>query len=230
MQSRQFLSRIKCSQLCGERDIHHAGTHHVFCCFISIKGSKPRPQFTDVKFSVVSRECKNFMPRKFHGSCFVNVDMCRLCTQNTLVGLEHAVDDRGVGLCTTGKEPYLSIWCFAGCANHCPCLFAETVVAIALRPFVVGLHEMAQYRLVSSIIIIAFEMNHLNPIIASCNQTVFSFWCAVTKFQAGLDHHLLDAVVTVHLVEEQTERLDADFLQVLLHKRDSRMRHLRHPV
>lgn len=39
---------------------------------------------------------------------------------------------------------------------------------------------------------------------------------AVAQFQMGVDHHMLHAVVAVHLVVEQPEGLDAHFFQVLL--------------
>lgn len=38
----------------------------------------------------------------------------------------------------------------------------------------------------------------------------------VAQFQMGVDHHMLHAVVAVHLVVEQPEGLDAHFFQILL--------------
>ena len=53
---------------------------------------------------------------------------------------------------------------------------------------------------------------------------------AVSKFQSCFDHNVLHTVVTIHLVEQQSEGFAAYLLQVLTDERDTWMRHLLYPV
>ena len=133
----------------------------MFGCIVGKICFKPVFYIVCFKFSFMMGQGDDLMSCELHGSRLVNVNMSRVGAQYALVGLQHAVDDRGVGLCATGEEPDLRLGDFTSLTDQCPCMFAEAVVAVALRALGVGFHEMAQHSFVCPVVVIAFKMDHV---------------------------------------------------------------------
>ena len=104
------------------------------------------------------------MSGELHGACLVDVDMRRVAADDALVGLEHAIDDGGVGLRAAGEEVNLRVGSLASLADELAGMLAVAVVAIALRTLAVGGDEMAKHGVVGSVVVVAFEMYQVHDV------------------------------------------------------------------
>ena len=161
MQSAQLVGAVEGAQFGGEGDVDHSRAHHVLCGLVGEIGVEPRPQLIGIQFAVVRGQCDDLVARELHGARLVDIDMCGVCTEHALVGLQCAVDDGGVGLGASGEEPYLRLGSLTGLADELPCLVAEAVVAVALRALGIGFDEVAEHCLVGSVVVVALEVTDL---------------------------------------------------------------------
>ena len=99
------------------------------------------------------------MTAGFYGSRLVDINVGRLHGYHAFVGLEHAVDDRRIGLRAAHKEEDVGLRALASCAYLVSRLLAPLVEAIRLALLAIRLEQMTNHFRMRSVVIIAFERN-----------------------------------------------------------------------
>ena len=87
----------------------------------------------------------------------MDVDVTCLDRQHAFVGLQHRVDDRGIGLGTAHQEENVGIGLAASGADFLLGSIAILVKAVTCCALIVGLQQAVEYRLVAAIVIIALK-------------------------------------------------------------------------
>ena len=110
-----------------------------------------------LQFAVFFGQGDDLVFRELHGSGLMHVDMSRTDADDAFILVEHRVDGRCIGLSTACQEENLSIGQAAGFANACLRTITEFVEAIGCWLGAVVLHEVVNYLLTSSVVVVAFE-------------------------------------------------------------------------
>ena len=100
------------------------------------------------------------MTTKLDGSRLVDINMARFNTQNPFIGIQHSIDDSGIGLSATYKKEHVGIRLAACIADFCFSRCAVIIQAVSRSPIIVGLDQPLEDGLMAAIVVIAFERNH----------------------------------------------------------------------
>ena len=103
----------------------------------------------------------DFMLRKLHSPSLMDVDMTAAHTNDALILIEHRVDGGGVGLGASRQEEDLGIGYATGFPDAVLSPFAELVEAIWCRLGVVVLHQIVNYLLAGTVIVVTFKGYHI---------------------------------------------------------------------
>ena len=102
----------------------------------------------------------DLMFRELHGAGFMDIDMAAAHTDNTFILVEHRVDGGGIGLGAARQEEDLGIGHAAGFADTVLGPFAELVEAVGRRLGVVVFHQIVDYLLTGTVVVITFKGKH----------------------------------------------------------------------
>ena len=94
------------------------------------------------------------------GAGLVDGDMAGIGAEHALEGLQEAVQDSGIRLRAACQEIDVGIRSAGRLADEGAGVLAEAVVAVTLCSLVVGLEQVPQHRFLSTVVIVAFEMEH----------------------------------------------------------------------
>lgn len=97
------------------------------------------------------------MPAKLDGTTLVDIDVPRLDREHTLIGVQHGVDHRGIGLGTTYQEKDVGTRLAAGETYLLLCRIAVMVKSVSGSTLVVGREQAFQDGLMATVIIITLK-------------------------------------------------------------------------
>ena len=114
-------------------------------------------QFGDRQFAFIVGQGNHSVARGFDGRCLMHVDVASVDGDDSLIGTQHTINDRGIGLRATGEEEDVSIGGFTGHPDFLPGLFAIDIKTICGRDFRIGFQESLHHFRMCAVVVITFK-------------------------------------------------------------------------
>ena len=114
-------------------------------------------QFGDRQFAFIVGQGNHPVARGFDSRSLMHVDVACVNGNDSLVGTQHTINDRSIGLRATGQEEDVSIGGFTGHPDFLPGLFAIYIKTIRGRDFRVGFQESLHHLRMCAVVVITFK-------------------------------------------------------------------------
>ena len=139
------------------RNINHAWKHHVLMRAVIIKLFHILFHISCIHFTLVRRQCQNFVAAKFNSPGFMHTYMTCPGCQNTFIRFKRGINDELISLRTSINKVNRGSRIPAGFANLLRCRFCKTIRSIPRCLFHICFAKCLQNLCVASFQIITCE-------------------------------------------------------------------------